>query len=36
MRATDDPRVETIVELMRNPTPREEIIEDVERLVFAG
>jgi predicted phosphodiesterase len=36
MRATDDPRVETIVELMRNPTPREEVLEEVERLVFAG
>ncbi len=36
MRATDDPRVETIVELMRNPTPREEVIDEVERLVFAG
>ena len=36
MRATDDPRVETIVELMRSPTPREEVIEEVERFVFAG
>jgi len=36
MRATDDPRVETIVELMGNPTPREEVLEEVERLVFAG
>jgi putative phosphoesterase len=36
MRATDDPRAETIVELMLNPTPREEVIEEVERLVFAG
>lgn len=36
MRATDDPRVDTIVELMRSPTPREEVIEEVERLVFAG
>ena len=36
MRATDDPRVEVIVELMRNPTSREELIEDAERRVFAG
>jgi putative phosphoesterase len=36
MRATDDPRAETIVELMLDPTPREEVIEEVERLVFAG
>ena len=36
MRATDDPRAEAIVELMLNPTPREEVIEEVERLVFAG
>lgn len=36
MLATDDPRVETVVELMRNPTPREEMIEDAERRVFAG
>jgi predicted phosphodiesterase len=36
MRATDDPGAETIVELMLNPTPREEVIEEVERLVFAG
>jgi putative phosphoesterase len=36
MRATDDPRVEEIVELMQNPTSREEVIEEVERLVFAG
>jgi predicted phosphodiesterase len=36
MRANDDPSVETIVELMLNPTPREEVIEEVERLVFAG
>jgi hypothetical protein len=26
----------TIVELMLDPTPREEVIEEVERLVFAG
>jgi predicted phosphodiesterase len=36
MRSTDDPRAETIVELMLNPTSREEVIEEVERLVFAG
>jgi putative phosphoesterase len=36
MRATDDPRAETIVELMLNPTPRDEVIDEVERLVFAG
>jgi len=36
MRATDDPRVEAIVELMLSPTAREEVIEEVERLVFAG
>jgi putative phosphoesterase len=36
MRATDDPRAETIVELMLKPTPREQVIEEVERLVFAG
>jgi predicted phosphodiesterase len=36
MQATDDPRVETIVELMRSPTPREEMLEDAETRVFAG
>jgi len=36
MRATDDPRVEVIVELMLNPPSREEVIEDAERRVFAG
>jgi putative phosphoesterase len=36
MRATDDPRVDEIVELMRGPSSREEVIEEVERLVFAG
>lgn len=36
MRATDDPRAETIVELMVDPTPREEVIQEVERMVFAG
>jgi hypothetical protein len=36
LRATDDPRAETIVELMLSPTSREEVIEEVERLVYAG
>jgi predicted phosphodiesterase len=36
MRATDDPRVDDIVELMLKPPPREEVLEEVERLVFAG
>jgi putative phosphoesterase len=36
MRATEDPRVEVIVELMRSPASREEAIEDAERRVFAG
>jgi predicted phosphodiesterase len=36
MRATGDPRVETIVELMLNPPSRDEVIEDAERRVFAG
>jgi predicted phosphodiesterase len=36
MHGTDDPRVEAIVELMLSPTAREEVIEEVERLVFAG
>jgi predicted phosphodiesterase len=36
MRATDDPRVETVVELMLDPPPRDEVIEDAERRVFAG
>ena len=36
MRATDDPRVETIVELMLNPPPRDDVIADAERRVFAG
>ena len=36
MRATGDPRVKAIVELMLSPTAREEVIEEVERLVFAG
>ena len=36
MRATDDPRVEVIVDLMLTPPEQEEIIEDAERRVFAG
>ena len=36
MRATDDPRVETVVELMLEPPSRDEVIEDAERRVFAG
>ena len=36
MRETDDPSVEQIVELMLEPPPREEVVEDVERRVFAG
>jgi len=36
MRATDDPRVEVIVEMMRTPPARDEVIEDAERRVFAG
>lgn len=36
MRATEDPRVDQIVELMLEPPPREEAIEQAERLVFSG
>jgi len=36
MRATDDPRVEVVVELMANPPRQDEVIEDAERRVFAG
>jgi predicted phosphodiesterase len=36
MRATDDPSVETIVELMLTPPSRDEVIEDAEGRVFAG
>jgi hypothetical protein len=36
MRATDDPRVETIVELMLDPPSRDDVIADAERRVFAG
>ena len=35
MRATDDPRVEQIVELMLQPASREEAIEHAEKVVFA-
>ncbi len=36
MRATDDPRAETIVELMLSPPSRDDVIADAERRVFAG
>ena len=36
MRATDDPRAETVIELMLNAPSRDEVIEDAERRVFAG
>ena len=36
MRATDDPRIETVVELMLEPPSRAEVVEDAERRVFAG
>jgi predicted phosphodiesterase len=36
MRATDDPRAETVVELMLDPPSREEVIQDAELRVFAG
>ena len=36
MRATDDPRAETVVELMLEPPVREEVIADAEERVFAG
>jgi putative phosphoesterase len=36
MRATDDPNVEVIVELMVDPPSRHEVIEDAETRVFAG
>jgi predicted phosphodiesterase len=36
MRATDDPRVETVVELMLDPPSRDEVISDAEERVFAG
>jgi predicted phosphodiesterase len=36
MRSTEDPRVETIAELMLAPPSREEAIADAEERVFAG
>jgi predicted phosphodiesterase len=36
MRATEDPSVEAIVELMLSPPSRDEVIEDAEERVFAG
>jgi predicted phosphodiesterase len=36
MRATDDPRAETVVEMMLIAPSRDEVIEDAERRVFAG
>ena len=36
MRATDDPRVKLIVELMREPPRRDDMIADAEQRVFAG
>ncbi len=36
MRATDDPRVEQIAELMLAPPARDDVIEDAETRVFAG
>jgi predicted phosphodiesterase len=36
MRATDDPSVEAIVELMLEPPSRDEVIADAEERVFAG
>ena len=36
MRTTDDPRVETVVELMLSPPSRDDVIADAERRVFAG
>jgi putative phosphoesterase len=35
-RATDDPRLELMLELLRTPPSPEEVIEDAERRVFAG
>ena len=35
-RATDDPSIELMVELMRTPPTPAEVIEDAERRVFAG
>ena len=36
MRETEDPSVERIVELMLEPPPRQEVVEDAERRVYAG
>jgi predicted phosphodiesterase len=36
MRATDDPRVEAVVELMLSPPSRDEVVADAEERVFAG
>jgi putative phosphoesterase len=36
MRATDDPRVEVIAEMMLDPPSREEAIEHAERVVYSG
>jgi hypothetical protein len=36
MRETDDPRVDVIAGMMLEPPSREEVIENAERLVFAG
>jgi putative phosphoesterase len=36
MQATDDPRVDDVVEMMRTPPDQDEVIEDAERRVFAG
>ena len=36
MRAAGKPKFEQIEELMRTPPPHAEVIEDAERLVFAG
>jgi len=36
MRTTDDPRVETVVELMLSPPSRDAVIEDAESHVYAG
>jgi hypothetical protein len=36
MLATDDPRVDVFVEMMRTPPAQDEVIEDAERRVFAG
>ncbi len=36
MRASDDPLADQIIEMMLEPPPREEAIEQAERLVFSG